>query len=315
MQPSALRRALLVAGIALFFRAYAEAPAMPGISGLAKLEDGVYLAVHDTKVAKDKDADPASEAPRATILDLTDPEKLIATTADIDWSQLKGGRSNDLEAVCSIEGVPGEFVAVESGHVGPDFGRIIHLKAEKAEGKWKFSILGFTTLPNELPDNSACKDIEGAQTFIRGGDTYLLLGKRGKDDKKGRLIWGKLNWNKPLFKVEGDEKFYTNLQKLNLPGEKRYCSDILIKNGDIYVSSTNDPGDDGPFTSAVYHLGNIVPTGASVLHLNNHEQMEITRYDGHKVEALAAPLKADGLWLAGTDDENAGGSVFITTQP
>lgn len=315
MQLAVLRRVLFAASLTLFFRANAEAPALPGISGLAKLEDGVYLAVHDTKVSKDKKADPAAEAPRATVLDLTDPEKLISTTAEIDWSQLHGGRSNDLESICTIEGAPGELVAVESGHVGVEFGRIIHLKAEKADGKWKFSILGYITLPTELPDNSACKDIEGAQTFVREGQTYLLLGKRGKDDKKGRLIWGKLNWKKSLFIVDGDEKFYTNLQKLNIPGEKRYCSDILIKNGDIYVSSTNDPGDDGPFTSAVYHLGRIVPTGASVLNLNNHEQMEITRYDGHKVEALAAPLKSDGLWLAGTDDENAGGSVFITTQP
>ena len=83
MQLAVLRRFLLVASLTLFFRASAEDPALPGIGGLAKLEDGVYLAVHDTKVSKDKKADPAAEAPRATVLDLTEPEKLVSTTAEI----------------------------------------------------------------------------------------------------------------------------------------------------------------------------------------------------------------------------------------
>ncbi len=293
--------------------AAADTPAvgsLPGMSGLAKLADNAWLAVHDQKVTKD----PASEGPRISLLTLSDTGEVASAPIEVDWEQLKGGRTNDLESICEIVGKPGEFVAVESSYEGDDFARIIHLKASLENGKASVAILGCVRFLPRLPDGAEFDNIEGVQTFQRGDTTYLLLAKRGKNEKKGRLIWGELNWDKPFFKVIEDFKVWTPFKDLDVPGDKRYASDVLILNSKLYIVSCNDPGKDGPFTSVVYHIGAIREDG-QLIHLIDSGQTEVIRYNGHKVEALALHNAEKSLWIAGTDDENLKGSVFITSRP
>lgn len=284
--------------------------AVPGISGLAKLADSAWLAVHDVKVTKD----PASEGARISLLTLNSAGEVACAPVDINWEQLKGGRTNDLESICELTGKPGEFVAVESSYVANDFARIIHLKASLVDGKAVVEILGCVRFLPRLPDGSELDNVEGAQTFQRGDTTYLLLAKRGKNEKKARLIWGELDWNKPVFKEIDEYKVSTPFEDFDVPKDKRYISDILILNSKLYVVSCNDPGDDGPFTSVVYHIGAIREDG-QLIHLIDSGQTEIIRYEGHKVEALAPYDAEKGLWLAASDDENFKGAVFVTSRP
>lgn len=301
--------ALLAPGLA-FAEAMATGP-FPGISGMAKLGDYAYLTVHDVKVTKD----PASEGPRVGLLTLTPEGGAAHEAVEVDWSGLKGGRPNDLEAICAVEGQPGEFVAVESSYVGDDFARIIRLKATLEGGKAVVAPLGCVRFLPTLPDGAEFDNIEGAQTFTRDGVAYLLLAKRGKNEKKARLIWGVLNWEKPVFKVTEDYKVWTPFKDLTVPEDKRYASDLLIREGRIYIVSCNDPGNDGPFTSVVYHVG-AIRTDGQLIHLIDSGQTEIVRYEGHKVEALAAaPGDGTGWWVAATDDEKYQGTVFITNRP
>ena len=285
--------------------------ALPGISGLAKLADQAWLAVHDQKVT----ADPASEGPRFSLLTLDDAEKVACEAIDVNWDAFKGGRANDLEAVCEIVGKPGEYVAVESSYVGDDFARIIHLKASLQDGKASVELLGAVRFLPLLPDGAEFDNIEGAQTFQCGDTTYLLLAKRGKNEKKARLIWGELDWAKPVFKVIEDYKVWTPFKDLDVPGDKRYASDLLIgEDSRIYIVSCNDPSDDGPFTSVVYHVG-AIRTDGQLIHLIDAGQTEVIRYNGHKVEALAPSTGEKALWIAATDDENFKGTVFTTSRP
>lgn len=307
-------RAALACGIALGFAwgSHAEpipVGSLPGISGLAKLAEGAYLAVHDEKV-KDEGED---EGPRIGLVTLGG-EGVAWAPVDADWGVIKGGRPHDLESICEIVGKPGEFITVESGYRDDDSARIIHLKAALVEGKAVVNVLGMVRYLPWLPDGSKFEDIEGAQTFQRGETTYLLLAKRGKNGKKARLIWGELNWNNPVFKVKEDYKVDTPFKDLDVKPDMRYASDVLISEGRIYIVSCNDPGDAGPFTSVVYHVGAVRPDG-QLIHLIDSGQTEIIRYEGHKVEALAAPHGDKGLWVAATDDEDFKGSLFVTRRP
>lgn len=310
-----MMRAVACCGLAIGISLGAAADAipmggLPGISGLAKLGDNAWLAVHDTKVTKA----PESEGARISLLTLNDLGEAACTPLEVDWNTLKGGRTNDLESICELTGHPGEFVMVESSYKANDFARIIHLKASLEDGKATVTLLGAVRFLPRLDDGTEFDNIEGAQTFQRGDTTYLLLAKRGKNEKKARLIWGELNWDKPVFKVTEDYKVWTPFKDFDVPKDKRYASDLLILNKELYIVSCNDPGDDGPFTSVVYHVGAIRDDG-QLIHLIDSDQSEVVRYEGHKIEALAPYDEEKGLWIAGSDDENFKGVVFVTSRP
>lgn len=303
---------------AIAARAAELAPgALPNVSGMAKLAENAYLVVSDTKV---KDC-PDKEGPRIGLLTFPNPETYTYEPITVDWSTLKGGRPNDLESICTLAGTPDEFLAVESGYVGWNYARIIRLQATYADGKASIAVTGCIRFLPWLPDGSCFEDIEAAQTFTRCDETYLLLAKRGKairdgltrkdshDLLKSRIVWGKLSWEHPVFKPIDYLKIATPFKSLLVPGERRFVSDLLIHNGDLYVSSCSDPGDDGPFTSAIFKIGALRTTG-QILHTLRTDQMQIIRVAGHKIEALAEPSAEGGLLLAGTDDENANGTVI-----
>ncbi|WP_328990066.1 hypothetical protein OG394_27885 [Kribbella sp. NBC_01245] len=65
-----------------------------------------------------------------------------------------------------------------------------------------------------------------------------------------------------------------------------------------------DPGDDGPFASAVHVIGRV--SAGPKLKLRT-EARRIARYDGRKIEALTCLTPSCGSMLLGTDDENLGG--------
>jgi len=87
----------------------------------------------------------------------------------------------------------------------------------------------------------------------------------------------------------------------------RHISDVEITGDNrVLVTSASDPGDNGPFDSAVYVAGKLGTNGAITLATN-----ELTRYPGHKIEALTCLSSSCDRILYGTDDEAAGGAVRI----
>jgi hypothetical protein len=87
----------------------------------------------------------------------------------------------------------------------------------------------------------------------------------------------------------------------------RHISDLEItENHRVLVTSASDPGDDGPFDSAVYVAGRLGPDGSLRLATS-----ELTRYPGHKIEALTCLTRSCDRILYGTDDEAAGGAVRV----
>lgn len=283
---------------------------LPGISGAAWLAENTLLVAHDSKVSKDGNV----PQPRVSLLVVPTEGEATCNTVDIDWSTVEGGIPNDLESICAIVDKPGEFALIESSYEAAKYGRIIHLRATLDGAHCTVQILGMTHFPATLKDGTEFDNVEGAQTFLRDGKTCLMLGKRGKNDKKARLCVGKLDWNAPLFAIDEDHAFDTPFKDFDVKQDKRYCSELLLVGNDLYTVSCNDPGDDGPFSSVVYRLGSLAAGGPECIQIGE-EKTELIRYNGHKVEALA-PLGADkATWLAATDDENFRGTTFRMARP
>jgi hypothetical protein len=92
----------------------------------------------------------------------------------------------------------------------------------------------------------------------------------------------------------------------------RHVSDVEItQSGEILVSSASDPGDDGPFNSAVYAIGNISFNAAGTQLPRDTTPHQIATFDGHKIEALTCISPDCKNLLLGSDDENSGGWLLV----
>jgi len=281
---------------------------LPGISGMALIEEGVYLTAHDVKSRPEGEEDTAT---RLGILKVSEGIP-VWEALECDWSVLAGELPNDLEAVCALAGTPNTYLAVESSYHKARFGRIITVEVVKNGDSWAAQAKHFQHFPETMPGTGILDNIEGAWTIAHADGIYLLLGKRGKNDKYARVYWGKFDPSAKRFRIDKNayDKFNTPFAALDVPGDKRYCSDLFVDSKNrLYAVSCNDPGDSGPFYSRLYSIGTVSPTGTPV-RLHRTESTEIVKIDGHKIEALAAPNKAGDLCVAATDDEDFRGTYF-----
>ena len=93
---------------------------------------------------------------------------------------------------------------------------------------------------------------------------------------------------------------------------RRSISDIAIDHtGVLWVSAASDPGDNGVFQSALYHLGQFVDDKAGI-HWNAYGDISIqSQYENVKVEGLT--FVGDKL-IMGSDDENLGSKIAVESK-
>ncbi len=92
----------------------------------------------------------------------------------------------------------------------------------------------------------------------------------------------------------------------------RHISDIKVDSaGVVFISAASDPGDEGPFQSAVYIAGSLGYSGNKIVFKQNPQLVPLYRTNYHKIEALELVTGAEGGVIVGTDDENFGSSVYI----
>lgn len=289
---------LLLLGL-LMLAAPAHAQSGPSeYSGMARFGDGALLVVSDAKGD--------SSHPRLGILTLAGKRPALLPVAVDDW---KGDPSSDLEACCPVPGTPDEFLLAESGWFKGRFGRIfrVRLAHDPARG-WAATVLS-SFQPFPMPEGGTTPgedQVEGMAALPAPGGPLLVLGQRGGPGKPGRLVWGHLG---PAgFERRGEREF--SLQGL-IP-EARSCGDLQIvpaggdAGWDVYSVASTDPGDLGPFRSAVARIGRFRGERPVFEPLEPQVRWEL---DGLKVESLA-PTPAgveDSPFCIGTDDEVYGG--------
>lgn len=256
-----------------------------GIGGMELLEEStdgtsMFLIVHDNK-------QPAQQ--RIAIVTVKGEE--------VDYYKVAWrGEENapaDLEALATLPDGGGKmFWAMTSEGFVTEF-RLVE-KNPVAEVVRQF------TLPGILPE----ADYEGLVAKPIDGKTLVAWGSRGLGSTPGVLYWGVL---------EGDEVRQEGWASHRVPwpeGENvRHLSDITMDDsGNLYVSAASDPGDDGPFESAVYRAGSFaLREGHFVFEA---DIKEVTRSSGHKIEGIAL-LAAEPVRMAfGTDNENGGSSFY-----
>lgn len=202
----------------------------------------------------------------------------------LDW---RGELPVDLESIDPVPGRAGEYVVVASA------GKGFHIKVEPGAA---------TVLRTfQLPVGQAGDDYESFALSVVGGRLVALWADRGQDERLSKLYaaafdFGDLSFG-PVRAVTFSAPWPTE--------HVRHISDLdVTADGSLVVSSAADPGDDGPFASAVHVIGRV--SAGPKLKLRR-EPRTLAEYDGRKIEALTCLTPSCGSLLLGTDDENSGG--------
>jgi hypothetical protein len=265
-----------------------------GISGMESVSANpttqVFLIAHDNKNPDEQ---------KLALLTLRKGQK--TEYAPVTWPK-NASQPVDIEALCRVPGTDdAQFLAATSK------GTVFHLRLAK-DGSG-VEIIKELSYPSRGKMN-----FEGLGLILSGQSLAAVWAHRGKGSSPGVLFWGSVDLAKGEVNTAGSKPLHVPWPTGN---DLRSVSDLkLDKNGRIYVSSASDPGDDGPFSSALYDVGQIaVAAGKPVVQLQSRAR-EIERLPGHKVEGIVL-LSEDGTrFLVGTDDENSGSSIrTVDTRP
>ncbi|MGW2405070.1 hypothetical protein ACWCXK_11100 [Streptomyces sp. NPDC001739] len=203
----------------------------------------------------------------------------------------------DLEAIDAVPGRAHEYVALASD------GTAYRIQRENTTVR----VLRTFRLPGVSPDGN----YEGfALAAVGHGKIAAVWADRGSSDHPGKLTAAEWNPATNAFGPRDSAKFRAPYPKK----DARQISDVkLSAEGALTVSSTSDPGDDGPFDSALYAAGHLSVGKHGAVRLKvSDTPKRLATFSGHKIEALAC-LPKSHKGVLGSDDENAGGSITEAT--
>ncbi|MGW5673639.1 hypothetical protein ACWEV4_00845 [Streptomyces sp. NPDC003860] len=252
-----------------------------GISGLAvagTVGSGDLLAVHDNKHAGQR---------RLSRIQVAGNE---AQVGEVQWD---GERLPvDLEALSDVPGRPGEFVALESS------GRAYHFRWASGAAR---VLREFT-----VPDVAAGDNYEGFSLVSGGGQLVAVWAHRGQDEDPGVLRVARLDWATLAF----GPRTSAPVTVPHPVADVRHVSDVdVTSSGRVVATAAADPGDDGPFESAVYDLGRVtVGAGGEPVWEQHARPLRLATIAGHKVEGVVCVPESPSSAL-GSDDENLGAAV------
>ena len=197
----------------------------------------------------------------------------------------------DVEALAAIPGSVTEMIAMESQ------GKCHWLVFDQA--KMRLAYNGFIQVPKiKWPTN-----LEGFG-LMKVGDKFLAAwGHRGKSEYPGKLFWGWLDFNSRTVEPVDSVEITVEWPKEHV----RHIADLKInESGDCWVSATSDPGDDGPFSSALYNLGRFQIEDNQINFYQILSHKPAFKFETHKVEGF--DFIENGI-ITATDDENFGGYI------
>ncbi|MFE0190311.1 hypothetical protein [Streptomyces sp. NPDC058989] len=222
----------------------------------------------------------------------------------VEW---QGEPPVDLEAIDAVPGREGEYVALASDgtayRIRREKGTVLREDGALHRKRDTVRVIHEFRLPGISPDGN----YEGfALARTARGTVVAVWADRGGDERPAKLTAATWNPATDAFGQPDSVEF-----SVPYPAEHvRHVSDVeLSARGGLTVSSASDPGDDGPYDSALYAAGRLVARddGEAELRLSATPD-RLATFAGHKIEALAC-LPGSRTGILGTDDENDGGSV------
>ena len=290
----------------------------PGISGMAKIDDNIFLTVADTKNLHGSDGLlAANPAPRVRILTVREND-ITSEVLSLKYEDLP---PSDLEAACSLPARNQGILMAESGFFQGKYGRIFYVRIENDRNGWTGEVHS-TFLPFSLKHQfySTPKDeqIEGLACLeTPNHDLFLVLALRGGSHKPGMLIWGKLGGlesNQPVFTKAGEVSLTEGVRFFG----NRDASDVFLQKHceeewQVWTIAVDDPGGKfGPFQSVIYSPGTFSWDESHGLLFHPTRPLVGWKREGLKVEALAGPAKQveNSVLSIGTEEEALGGMWF-----
>ncbi|MCH0542090.1 hypothetical protein I3F58_21505 [Streptomyces sp. MUM 203J] len=269
-----------------------------GIAWLVTARNGeepqeVFLVCHD---ARDNDAE--RDLPRLSIVRTpVNTDGIIVQDLDTAFPSVP----NDLESIARLPHRNAALL-VESNADGDDPDPTIYLATWDKDLNVK--IAGSVPWP-ETPEPlvnveaTAVATVHGRDYFVyaeraQGSDTTNINMTRLTVEESGAIKFGR-KWTSVSFTAPA-------------PPDARPASGLDIdRRGNLYISSAYDPGDLGPFDSAVYRAARIRPGGPLGAKLQPvRPPQELARSSGLKVEGVALVAGSFPIFIS-DDDEDYGG--------
>ncbi|MBD2168210.1 hypothetical protein H6G04_27890 [Calothrix membranacea FACHB-236] len=259
-----------------------------GISGIALIQQQSnsldFLIVHDNKKPGQG---------RLAIINIkgkNQPEYLA-----LNWpSKLL---PEDLEALTSIPGTNNtSFIALAST------GKAYYFKLD-ADKKTISVIKEFNLPPFPKGSNFEAFSLQDIDDKL-----IAVWAHRGEAEQPATIYWGLLDLIKYQIIPTGSSNFTVPFPS----GNVRHISDIKIDSaGVVFISAASDPGDNGPFQSAVYVAGSLGYRNNKLVFRQNSQLVPLYRNNYHKIEGIELVPGVNGGVIVGTDDENFGSAVYV----
>jgi len=252
------------------------------VSGISPTTDkDKYLVVHDNKKKGQL---------RVGLIDINADSLYIG----LEWPTET--LPMDLEALSDIPGLENEYIAM--GSWGFCYWIKLDLQSQTIDLIKEFRI----------PGSGPPLNLENLLILGEGDNLYVAWAHRGSDHEESILYWGSISLFDEDIAISVIDSVF-----INIPWPltaKRHMSDMDIDNNNIlWTSATSDPGDNGPYKSAIYKIGLFEIVKEKI---NFNISQPFTKqfvFEKNKVEALAV---INNKIVFATDDENLGSAINIS---
>ena len=274
-----------------------RASTLPDLSGLAWVEDDLFIGVHDAKRNPEK-----YYWPRISLVRL--PKSGIE---GVTWQSLDlkfpgpEGPSSDLESASPIPGGKG-FLFAESGQAGEGARRIFFAVYRN----------GTLNIESQVAWPVPVENVEATEVCQVGRQLVFLYAERAEGLPTTKIRWATLSLN-PLELGPFKEVTYEGVDPVG-KGARPIVALAVDTDGLIYSASDYDPGnDDGPFRSVVWQIGRMTADEDGNPRVELGVGKRLATLDGLKVESIAVRESGEGTRqvYVGTDDEHYGGIIRL----
>ncbi|MEE3195588.1 MAG: hypothetical protein VX260_01360 [Candidatus Neomarinimicrobiota bacterium] len=252
------------------------------VSGISPTTDkDKYLVVHDNKKKGQL---------RVGLIDINADSLYIG----LEWPTKT--LPMDLEALSDIPGLENEYIAM--GSWGFCYWIKLDLQSQTIDLIKEFRI----------PGSGPPLNLENLLILGEGDNLYVAWAHRGSDHEESILYWGSISLFDEDIAISVIDSVF-----INIPWPltaKRHMSDMDIDNNNIlWTSATSDPGDYGPYKSAIYKIGLFEIVKEKINFNISQPFIKQFVFEKNKVEALAV---INNKIVFATDDENLGSAINIS---
>ncbi len=253
----------------------------------------VFLICHD---ARDNAAE--RDLPRLAIVRTpVDPDGITVEELHVDFPSVP----NDLESIARLPGRD-EALLVESNADGDDPDPTIYLA--RWDKNLDVEIVGSVPWP-KTPE--PLTNVEATAVATVGGRDYFVYAERAQGSDTTRINMTRLTVGRSGAITFGRKWTSVSFTAPEPPGARPASGLDIDAKGNLYVSAAYDPGDLGPFDSAVYRAATVQrggPLGARLAPVKPAQML--ARSSGLKVEGVALVSGSFPIFIS-DDDEDYGG--------